>query len=253
MTTLMRSWGSACHASLLVFSAPVRAPAGDAVDEPPWQKPYTGEEATGENVIALWQFNPGEEAKDNSGNGHDLSLRGQARFVENGRFASCLESFPADQENDKPQGASAKNHPGLSPEGPFTLEMWFQPKPEMDDFATVFLLDKKYFHYAKDLPEANRDYCLYLRRTGENRRQIVAYLGYGADSAAYTSRAVERAPGKWHPVAFPCDGAGTGRFFLDGQPVGRTTHEGRGPITPGDYALVLGDRYGSVHQGFPGY
>src|SRR3972149_1579870 len=155
MTTLMRSWGSACHASLLVFSAPVRAPAGDAVDEPPWQKPYTGEEATGENVIALWQFNPGEEAKDNSGNGHDLSLRGQARFVENGRFASCLESFPADQENDKPQGASAKNHPGLSPEGPFTLEMWFQPKPEMDDFATVFLLDKKYFHYAKDLPEAH--------------------------------------------------------------------------------------------------
>jgi len=252
MTVTTRSRIAAHLASLCVYCAIAGASAGEAVDELPWQKPYAGEAATGENVIALWQFNPGAELKDLSGHGHDLTLRGRTRFVEDGRFGPCLESFPADKDNDKPQGASAKNDPALSPQGPFTLEMWFRPKPEMDDFATVFLVDKKYYHYAKDLPQANWDYCLYLQRTGPNRRQIVAYLGYGKDSMAYTSQPVEMEPGKWRHVAFTYDGAGTGRFFLDGKPVGRATHEGRGPIAPGNYDLVIGDRYGSIHQGFPG-
>lgn len=219
----------------------------------PWQKLYTGEEATGENVIALWQFLPGQEAKDNSGHGHDLTLRGQARFATGGPFGSCLESFPADQKNDYPQGAVVKNRPRLTPPGAFTLETWLQAKPEMDRYETVFLFDKKYFHYAKDLPEANWDYCLYLERTGERRRRIVAHLGYGKDSAAYTSREVPIEPDRWVHVAFTYDGAGTGRFFFNGEPVGKTVHPGRGPVTPGQYDLVLGDRYGSIHCGFPGY
>jgi len=230
-----------------------RPSVGQESEEQPWQKLYTGAEATGENVIALWQFLPGQETKDNSGHGHDLTLRGQARFVADGRFDSCLESFPADEQNDQPQGAVVKNDPRLTPSGAFTLEAWFRAKPEMDQYATVFLLDKKYYHYAKDLPQANWDYCLYLNRTGENQRRIVAYLGYGQDSAAYTSREVPLEPGRWVHVAFTYDGAGTGRFFFNGEPVGKTVHTGRGAVTPGQYDLVLGDRYGSIHHGFPGY
>ncbi|MFH1920102.1 MAG: LamG-like jellyroll fold domain-containing protein, partial [Planctomycetota bacterium] len=238
--------------TLACFPA-ANARAAEEDDVPPWQKPYTGQEATGEKTIALWQFTPGAESADSSGNGHDVTLRGESRFAGEGRFGGCLESAAADEKNDKPQGAQAKNDPRLTPPGAFTLELWFKPKPEMDDYATVFLLDKKYFHYAKDLPQANRDYCLYLRRTGENRRRVVAYLGFGEDSAAYTSDDLPVEPDRWQHVAFTYDGAGTGRFFCDGKPIGRSTHEGRGPIQPGGYHLVIGCRYGSIHNGFPGF
>ncbi len=242
-----------CALGLFWSLTAAHAAAAEAQSEQPWRKLYTGQQATGENVIALWQFHPGREAQDNSGHGHLLMLRGQARWVKEGLFGSCLESFSADGEHDKAQGASAKNHESLSPPGAFTLEAWFKPKPEMDKFTTVFLLDKKYYHYAKDLPRANWDYCLYLRRAGENKRQIAAHLGYGTDSAAYTSRVVDVPSGQWAHVAFTYDGAGTGRFFFNGKSVGRIVHEGRGPVTAGSYPLVIGDRYGSVHCGFPGY
>jgi len=218
----------------------------------PWQKAYVGDQATGPDIIALWQFDPGAETVDSSGHGHDLTLRGESRFVAEGRFGGCLESFSAGEGNDKPQGAMAKNAPDLTPAGAFTLEAWFKPKPEMDKDTTVFLLDKKYFHYAKDLPEANHDYCLYLSRTGENRRRLIAFLGFGEDSAQFSSNEVEVEPGKWVHVAFTYDGEGTGRFFFNGQTVGRRTHEGRGAVSPGRYGLVLGCRYGSTHNGFPG-
>ena len=224
-----------------------------AEEKQPWRRLYTGEEATGKNVIALWQFLPGQEAKDNSGNGHNLTLRGQSRFVPEGLFGSCLETFPADRENDRPQGAVVKNHPDLSPEGAFTLEMWIKPKPELNRYATAFLLDKKYYPYPSDLPHANRDYCLYLRRVGEHRYRIVAYLGYGKDSAEYASDEVTLKPGEWVHLAFTYNGKGVGRFFLNGELVGRVVHEGRGSIAPGNYDLVIGDRYGSIHAGFAGY
>ena len=239
---------------ILWWALALSVPAlGETDADQPWQRLYKGEQATGPNVIALWQFLPGQEAKDNSGNGHDLTLRSQSRFVAGGRLGSCLESFRAELKNDKPNGAMAKNHPSLSPQGAFTLELWFKPKPEMSEHSTVFLLDKKYFHYAKDEPRANWDYCLYLRRVGQDRHRIVAYLGYGTDSVDYSSQEVDIEPGVWYHVAFTYDGAGTGRFFLNGKSVGRVIHENRGPVTPGKYHLVIGDRYGSNYNGFPGY
>ena len=233
----------------VVLALPFGLCRAQQTDDQPWAKLYTGEEATGANVIALWQFQPGKEAVDNSGNGHDLALRGQARFVPDGKFGSCLESFGADDKNDKAQGALAKDHPDLSPKGAFTLELWVKPKPEMNAYANAFLIDKKYYHYAKDLPQANWDYCLYMAKRGENLRRLVAFLGYGTDSATYVSRDVKLEPGQWVHVAFTYNGAGTGRFFLNGQPVGKTTHEGRGPVTPGSYGVAIGDRHGSVHTG----
>jgi len=218
----------------------------------PWETLYEDEDASGESVIGLWQFLPGHAAEDISGNGHTLTLRGQSSFVEGGRFGHCLESFPGDKDNDHPQGAYAQNHPDLSPSGAFTLELWIKARPEIEEYGNVFLLDKKYYHYAKDLPQANKDYCLYLHRTGEHRRVLVAYLGFGADSAEFRSNEFELLPGTWYHVAFSYDGKGTGRFFLDGAAIGRRVHEGRKGIAPGPYHLVIGDRYGSIYSGFPG-
>ncbi|MBI3921974.1 MAG: hypothetical protein HY318_11205 [Armatimonadetes bacterium] len=219
----------------------------------PWQKLYTGAEATGDNVIALWQFQPGQETKDNSGHGHDLTLRGQARFVTEGPFGGALESFPADSDNDKAQGVISKDGDDLSPAGAFTLEAWFMAKPEMDKYSNVFLLDKKYFHYVKDLPEANWDYCLYMPRTSQNRRRLMASLGFGRNSDFVNGPEMDVEPGKWLHVAFTYDGAGMCRFFINGKLANKVLLEGRGPVTPGGYDLAIGDRYGSTHNGFPGH
>ncbi|NLC58494.1 MAG: LamG domain-containing protein [Armatimonadetes bacterium] len=243
--------GAALLLSLLLLALAERGWAGEA--RPPWQTHYTGAEATGEHVIALWQFQPGQETRDASGNGHDLTLRGQARFTTDGPFGGCLESFAAGAENDKPQGALAANAPDLSPAGAFTLELWFSAKPELEQHPNVFLVDKKYFNYVKAVPEANWDYCLCLVRTGEGRRRLDAHLGFGTDSAVCTSREFPVIPGRWIHLAFTYDGAGTGRFFINGRPAGKTILQGRGPVTPGRYGVVLGDRYGSIHSGFPGY
>ncbi|NOY79713.1 MAG: hypothetical protein GXP31_01780 [Kiritimatiellaeota bacterium] len=218
----------------------------------PWQQEYRGEEATGDRVVALWQFNAGAEAADASGHGHALKLRGQARFVPGGRFGGALESFPGSLKNDHAQGAETPSAPDLSPVGAFTIDMWLKPKPELAEQATAFLLDKKYYHYAKDLPKANRDYCLYLSRVSGGKRRLVAYLGYGTDSAQYNSVPFELPTGQWVHVAFTYNGKGVGRFFVDGRPSGRTSHPGRGAVSPGKYPLVIGDRVGSIHGGFPG-
>ncbi len=57
----------------------------------------------------------------------------------------------------------------------------------------------------------------------------------------------------WRHVAFTYDGAGEGRFFVDGQSAGRHFHSGVGGAVPGTKALSIGDRLGSNYGGFPGY
>lgn len=71
-------------------------------DPQPWQKLYTGVEATGENVIVLWQFQPGHETKDNSGQEHDLTLRGQARFVKEESSGAAIPAFTRAPEDALP-------------------------------------------------------------------------------------------------------------------------------------------------------
>ena len=221
----------------------------------PWDTPYTGKDATGDQVIALWQFEPGAEAKDNSGHGHDLKLRGKGKFVAGGKFGSCLESFPSGTDNDKPQGAVAPNSPHLTPPGPFTIEMWIKSKskPVIAKGHNVFLLDKKYYHYPKDLPKANHDYGIFLRNEAPGRWRLHAWLGFGEDSSAYQSDVVTIEPGQWRHIGFVYDGAGTCRFYLDGIRVGRQSYPGRGPVSPGPWQLAIGERVGSTHGGFPGY
>ena len=229
------------------------AAAAEPAPPKPWQRLYRGEDVAGANVLGLWQFLPGKETLDGSGRGHELQLRGESRFVPGGVFGNCLESFRGGPDHDVPHGAVVKNAPDLSPQGAFTLEMWIKPKPELAECGTAFLLDKKYYPYPKDLPQANHDYCLYLRRTGPGRYRLTAFLGYGRDSAEYASREIALVPGEWTHVAFSYDGEGLGRFFVNGEPCGRVVHKDRGPISPCDYDLVIGDRYGSIHAGFPGW
>ncbi len=241
--------GGALAASLVLTVSGFPADA-----EAPWNRLYTGADATGPDVLALWQFEPGNETADASGHGHALSLRGKSVFAPGGRFGGCLESFAVDSAvEDKPVGAMARDHDGLSPRGPFTLELWLKPKPEMAGAKTVFLVDKKYYHYAKDLPQANTDYALYLQGRGGGSFVLTATLGFGTDSVWASSRAVSLEAGRWYHIAYSYDGAGVSRFFLDGVPVGKTVHEGRGPVTPGSHPLVIGDRVGSSYGGCAGF
>jgi len=129
----------------------------------------------------------------------------------------ALESFPAGTDNDKAQGAVAKDADDLTPAGAFTLEAWFAAKPEMDKLDNVFLLDKKYVNYVRDTPEANWDYCVYLQRSGQNKRRMMVSLGFEKDSAFITGPEIDTTPGQWRHVAFTYDGEGPCRCFVDGQ------------------------------------
>jgi len=113
----------------------------------PWQELYRGKEATGTGVLGLWQFLPGAENRDSGGKGYDLTLRGESRFVPEGKFGPCLESFSPGVQRDKAQGALVANSVGLTPAGTFTMEMWIKPKPELDSVTEVRLLDKMYLAY----------------------------------------------------------------------------------------------------------
>ena len=241
-------------AVLILSAQPLLGDSNNAESRPsPGQPSQSGQAAPDQDVIAWWRFMPGQETIDNSGHGHELRLRGVSRFVPGGVSDNCLECFSSGGDPNKGNGAVVRNDPRLSPKGPFMLELWIKPKPELDSCRVAFLLDKKYLHYPRETPDANRDYCLYLRRSESGRFRLVAYLGFGQDSAEFTSQEISLTPDHWVHIAFTYDGAGVGRFFLNRQAIGRTVHPGRGPVSPGKYDLVIGDRYGSLYSGFPGY
>ncbi len=219
--------------------------------EAPWKTLYSGDDATGDRVIALWQFQPGAEAADGSGRGHTLTLRGASRFAPDGLFGACLESFNSD-DKDTPCGATAKNHPALTPKGAFTVEMWIRPKAELAEGTSFMLLDKQYFRRDGN-PRGNKDYQIAMRPASGGRFMMDAYIGHGDAASHYPSAAVALPTGEWTHLAFAYDGAGLGRFFVDGRPAGQTRREGAGPAAPGPHPLVIGGRVGSTHSGFPGF
>jgi hypothetical protein len=220
-----------------------------------WQQPYAGAEASGPTVLGLWQFQPGTEAEDNSGNGHALKLRGSGAFALDGRFGSCLESFgPGD--TDKASGAEVRGSEKLTPPGAFTLELWIKPKPELaTQPRSAWLLDKMYVNYKHKDPtqECQRDYGLTLGAAVDGQRTLQAYLGFGTAIETCTSRPLRFEPGVWRHLAFAYDGAGTGTFYCDGAAVGGGTFPDRQGVNPGTRALVIGDRFGSSQGGFPGF
>ncbi|NOX99514.1 MAG: LamG domain-containing protein, partial [Verrucomicrobia bacterium] len=215
----------------------------------PWQKLYKKQDQKGKYVIGLWAFDnvAGEEVKlveDVSGNGHAGKLVGGV-INSDGKFGSCLESFPGWPVTDERHAVMVKNHADLSPEGAFSVEMWISPGKKMEGYSGAVLLDKKYV--------SDTDYKLSFGggKTGEIRTLKVE-LGFGKKSATWNSDRVKFETGKWYHIAFTYDGEGTVQFLVNGQLSGGGTIGGLGSIAPGIKDLSIGDRYGSNYHGFPG-
>jgi len=238
------------HLALMAVIVGVAAVCGQ--ETAPAPKEYTGNDLHGDDVIACWQFNAGQETKDSSGKKHDLQLRGQAEFTADGRFGGGLRSTGGGSGNDKPQGATARNRPEFSPAGAFSVDLWMKASPELYNFKVAYLVDKKYFNYTRDTVDANGDYMFYLAKSGEDRYVFTVSLGFEKDSVWARSQPIEIVPEQWYHAAFSYDGAGVVRIFLDGKMICRAAFEGRGPVFRGKHPLIIGDRVGSIYASFPG-
>ncbi|MDD2599473.1 MAG: hypothetical protein PHO37_09630 [Kiritimatiellae bacterium] len=244
MAPVKQLLSSLCAAVLLFSStAWAQSPVQTTLCQQWWQA-YEGEDATGKHVLGLWSFNQGAETKDAAGKGHDLDLRGAVITTE-GRFGQGLESFCGYPAVDKRHAAVAGHSPALTPRAAFSLELWLKPKPEIVGYPESFLVDKKYV--------AHTDYQFTLGSADSGgKRSLAMRLGFGEDSETFVSDAESYAPGEWHHLAFTYDGAGTGRFYRDGKPLGGATRYGRGGVASGKHPLSIGDRIGSLYHGFPG-
>ncbi|MFQ6098066.1 MAG: LamG-like jellyroll fold domain-containing protein, partial [Armatimonadota bacterium] len=230
---------------LITLSASAHAQVAEVRLQEAWRAEYAAEDATGEHVVGLWHFNADEPTRDASGHGHDLRFDG-VRTSAGGRFGSCLESFRGWPDEDVRHAALAPNDPSLTPKGAFSIELWIQPKPDLEGYPDAFLVDKKYV--------AHDDYQMVLGRASKDgRRRRRVSLGFGTDSETYHSDAARFDEGVWYHVAFVYDGAGAGRFYLNGVPFGGDERPGRKSISPGRHLLSIGDRIGSYYHGFPGY
>lgn len=210
----------------------------------PYLMQYTGEDATGDHVIALWQFDQPHPAADVTGNGHDLTLNG-AEFVEGGRFGGALRSQRGWPDQDVPHQARAAAHPDLTPAGAFTVEMWLQAAEDLPGYPEAFLLDNKY------VDDTGLQLIL-TAETGPNQRRLRMNLGFGNRTETWQSQPFGIEPGEWHHVAFTYDGAGTGSFMVDGADLGREQKPGLRGVATARHPLIIGDRVGSLYHGFPG-
>jgi hypothetical protein len=224
---------------------PTRGAAAAEAD--PWRSVYTGVDASGPHVLALWQFDPGADPaaalRDVSGHGHDLTLAG-AELVAAGKFAGGLRSFAGWPVADARHAALAPAHPRLSPTGAFTIDLWLAPAGPLPEQGNLHLLCKKYV--------SHHDYQLALVPAGGTRRALQLTLGFGTDSESFVSAPADWPAGTWRHVAVTYDGAGTVRFHLDGGSLGGRSSPARRSISPGPLALTIGDRTGSLYGGFPG-
>jgi len=211
----------------------------------PYMMQYTGEDATGDHVIALWQFDQPDPAADVSGHGHDLSLNG-AEFVAGGRFGDgALRSQRGWPDQDTAHQARAKAGPELTPAGAFTVEMWLQAAEDLPGYPDAFLFDNK---YVDDLGMQ----LILTAETSANTRRLRMNLGFGNKSETWGSQQFTIEPGVWHHIAFTYDGAGTGSFFVDGAAMGSEEKPGLRGVATARHPLNIGDRVGSLYHGFPG-
>lgn len=210
-----------------------------------WQSGYTGDDSVSADVIGHWQFDAGAVARDSG----SLKLPGKihgAVAAKHGRFGGGLESFPGYPIEDKRHSLVVSNHPALSPNGPFTVEMWVQPKAELADASTAYLVDKRY--------ASNNDYQWYLSRPDKSgQRRMTVVLGFGDEVEYFTSQLLSFEPAVWQHLAFSYDGAGTVRFFRNGSSAGKADQPARRGIAAGRLSLSIGDRLGSNYGGFPGF
>lgn len=233
--------GLACLWSMLAFGADVR--------------PFQGDEITGNNVLALWQFQPGAELADSKGEAA-LELCGRSQVVTDSTFGGALECFELVPGNDKPNGARAARATAPVVDGAFSIEAWVKLKetPDNPDWSTGYIVDKMYVPNTHERVNLNKDYHFSLRHNKAAKKVVLqAGIGLGTEVINFSSEPVDYAPGAWRLLAFYYNGAGTGMFFVDGRLVGKKTHADKGPVASGSLPVMLGERCGSIHAGLPGY
>lgn len=236
-----------CFIASLIFLTAIATPlAALAQQAEPWQQAYTGTDASGDHVIAFWNFEgTNDGVADASGHGHSGTLEGAVRR-EDGRFGAGIETFAGWPVEDVRHAVRVGDAPELSPEGAFTLELWINPSEQLAGYGNAFLLDKKYV--------ANDDYQWILDPPdGQGKRRMRAVLGFGEDSETWWSdEGAALEAGVWSHVAMTYDGAGTVQFLHNGRSLGGAAKAGRGSVHPGAHGLSIGDRIGSLYSGFPG-
>jgi hypothetical protein len=243
-----------CGALTLLSLVPMLVPAYAQTSS--WEAPYAGADATGPNVVALWNFNEDAPGKDASSNGHDLTIRGKdTHYGPNGKFSGGLIVDGNIEPGDTRQGVQAESVPDLNPKGAFTVELWFSPDEKQtnsdikDNFA--FLIDKKYFNYAHNAPEANTGYMLGLRKSGEIFT-VETHLGFGTESAIVSSEPQTLIAGEWYHFALTYNGTGSASLYLGNTRIGQIDLKNRGAVAASAYPLVIGDRVDRIGQRFRG-
>ncbi|MDD4099100.1 MAG: LamG domain-containing protein, partial [Lentisphaeria bacterium] len=216
----------------------------------PWQKEYKADSST----IGLWHFNQGQELQDSSNNGCHLTIKGSAATVPDGKFGGALQGRHHEGDQLKTSAAIANDADVLSPDGPFTVELWVKPAADFFKQKQVFLVDKKYFHYASDRQDANWDYGFYLQQNTRetDQYQLTATLGFGQDSVWASTPYLPFAADSWYHLAFTYDGKGRVAFFRNGVLLAENVFPGRQAVANGSHGLAIGDRFGSLFNAFPG-
>lgn len=240
LSGLMSIWGLACLWSVLAMGVEVR--------------PFRGDEITGNDVLALWQFQPGTELTDSKGEAA-LQLCGRSQVVSDSLFGGALECFEFIPGKDKPNGARAPREKAPVIDGAFSIEAWVKLKesPDNPDWSTGYILDKMYVPCTHKSDDLNKDYYFSLRHNKAKKVVLQAGIGLGAEVIQFSSEPVDYAPGVWRLMAFYYNGAGAGMFFVDGRLAGKRTYEGKGPAAAGRLPIMLGERCGSIHAGLPGH
>lgn len=214
-----------------------------------WWEPYTGTEANGPHVLGLWKFDGNGLLRDESSHQHRATPRG-AVWNPNGRFGGCLESSVGYPVVDESHSIHVTRSPILSPAGPFSVELWAKPK-EGDAFpaeSSPALLDMKY------VAANHTGFTFSLSRASRDESRVMEVeMGFGTRSETWSSNRFQLSAETWTHLAFTYDGAGTLRFFINGEDAGGSFKPGAGGMAAATRQLAIGDRMGSLYRGFPGY
>lgn len=112
--------------------------------------------------------------------------------------------------------------------------------------------DSMYVNYKKEpADQFNRGFQILLRRIGENRWQPILYLGDGKLTYSISGPVAEIPAGKSVKLAFDYDANGS-IFWTFAEKTRISQSDCIGEIAPSRYIPVIGDRYGSNYDSFPG-
>ncbi|MEZ6132946.1 MAG: LamG-like jellyroll fold domain-containing protein [Planctomycetaceae bacterium] len=239
---------SAVCFSLCVLNLSVSVHAQPSVA--PWWEPYTAGDINGPEVLGFWKFDGDADGllRDSSSHQHTATLRG-ATWNSAGRIGGCLQSGAGWPVVDQSHSIHVASSPVLSPNSAFTVEMWIHPDntDNFPDNVQPVLMDSKYVAsnhtgFLWSLPKA----------VGDGNRQLAIEIGMGTSSEKWYSRAFPLQHGVWQHVAASYDALGTVTFFVNGEDIGQVTKPNCGPMARSTRTLAIGDRIGSLYNGFPG-